>query len=68
MTKLDLINALWTEAGITKNEAAKLVNLFFDEMANALESGGKVEIRGFVPFMSRNTRGMLEGTRNPGKR
>ena len=35
MNKSDLIEALKTEAGLTKNEAAAAVNLFFDEMANA---------------------------------
>ncbi len=36
MNKLDLIETLKTEAGITKNEAAAVVHLFFDEMADAL--------------------------------
>ena len=34
--KLELIEKLKTEAGLTKNEATEVVNLFFSEMANAL--------------------------------
>ncbi len=36
MNKLELIEKLKTEAGLTKKEAAEVVNLFFNEMANAL--------------------------------
>jgi len=50
MNKLQLIETLKTKAGITKNEAAAVVHLFFDEMASALVSGGRVEIRGLCSF------------------
>jgi integration host factor subunit beta len=50
MNKLDLIEALKTEARLTKNEATAVVNLFFDEMANALVHGDRVEIRGLCSF------------------
>ena len=50
MNKLDLIEALKTEAGITKKEATAVMNLFFDEMANALAKGDRVEIRGLYSF------------------
>ena len=50
MNKLDLIEALKTEAGLTKNEAAAVVNLFFDEMSNAMANGDRVEIRGLCSF------------------
>jgi integration host factor subunit beta len=50
MNKLDLIETLKTEAGLKKNEATAIVNLFFDEMANALVSGDRVEIRGLCSF------------------
>ena len=50
MNKLDLIEALKTESGITKNEAAAVVNIFFDEMANVLANGDRVEIRGLCSF------------------
>jgi len=50
MTKSELINALWAEAGITKSESAMLVNLFFDETAGTLGKGDRVELRGFCSF------------------
>ena len=50
MNKLELIETLKTETGLTKNEATAVVNLFFDEMANALASADRVEIRGLCSF------------------
>ncbi len=50
MNKLQLIQTLKTEAGITKTEATAVVNLFFDEMKNALVNGDRVEIRGLCSF------------------
>ena len=45
MNKLELINALRDECQISKKEAATIVDLFFNEMANALAKGDRVEIR-----------------------
>ena len=50
MNKLDLIAALRNEAELTKLEAAAVVDLFFNEMANALAEGDRVEIRGLCSF------------------
>ena len=50
MNKLDLIAALKIEAELTKSEAAAVVDLFFNEMANALAEGDRVEIRGLCSF------------------
>jgi integration host factor subunit beta len=50
MNKLDLINALKNETDLTKSEAEAVVNLFFNEMANALAKGDRVEIRGLCSF------------------
>jgi integration host factor subunit beta len=50
MNKLDLIEALKAEAGLTKNEATAVVNLFFNEMIDALANGDRVEIRGLCSF------------------
>ena len=50
MNKLELVEALKEETGITKNEASAVVNLFFDEMSNALANGERVEIRGLCSF------------------
>ena len=50
MNKKALIEALREETGITRDEAYNVVNLFFDEMADALAKGDRVEIRGFCSF------------------
>jgi integration host factor subunit beta len=50
MNKLDLTVALKNETDLTKSEAAAVVDLFFNEMANALAEGGRVEIRGLCSF------------------
>jgi len=50
MNKLELISALKTEADISKSEAAKVVQVFFDSMADALARGERVEIRGLCSF------------------
>ena len=50
MNKLELIVALKEEAKITKFEAAKIVDIFFDEMSEALGKGDRVEIRGLCSF------------------
>ena len=50
MNKLELINALRDECQISKKEAAAVVDLFFNEMANALAEGDRVEIRGLCSF------------------
>ena len=50
MKKLELINTLRDECQISKNEAAAVVDLFFNEMANALAKSDRVEIRGLCSF------------------
>jgi integration host factor subunit beta len=50
MNKLELISALKTEANISKAEAAKVVQIFFANMANAMARGERVEIRGLCSF------------------
>ena len=53
MNKLDLIVALKNETDLTKSEAEAVVNLFFNEMSNALTNGDRVEIRGLFSFYVR---------------
>ena len=50
MNKLELINKLKRESGITKAEAAAVVQIFFDAMAETLIEGGRIEIRGLCSF------------------
>jgi integration host factor subunit beta len=50
MNKLELIQALKDATDLTKPEAVAVVNIFFNEMANELAKGGRVEIRGLCSF------------------
>lgn len=56
MNKLELAEKLKEEAGLTKTEAKALVDLFFDEMADALAKDDRVEIRGLCSFYVKNYR------------
>ena len=50
MNKLELIQALKDATDLSKSEAATVVDLFFNGMADELANGGRVEIRGFCSF------------------
>ncbi len=50
MNKLELISTLKHEAAISKAEAARVVEIFFNNMADALSDGERVEIRGLCSF------------------
>ena len=50
MNKLELIQALRDAKDLSRTEAAAVVDIFFDEMANTLANGERVEIRGFCSF------------------
>ena len=56
MNKLDLIHALKDATDLSKPEAEKVVNLFFNEMAAALAKGERVEIRGLCSFFVKEYR------------
>jgi integration host factor subunit beta len=63
MNKSDLVEALKTEKGLTKGQAEEVIDIFFGEMAKALESGDRVEIRGLCSFYVKNYKGYAG--RNP---
>ena len=46
----DLIRELRNKADLTKSEAKKVVDLFFDEITSALANADRVEIRGLFSF------------------
>lgn len=50
MNKLELVQALRDSNDLSKQEAEQVVNLFFNEMADSLAKGDRVEIRGFCSF------------------
>jgi integration host factor subunit beta len=50
MNKIELIQSLKESNGLTRAEAQKVVELFFDAMADALARECRVEIRGLCSF------------------
>ncbi len=50
MNKIDLIQVLKDSNHLTKSEAEKIVTLFFNQIADALAMGNRVEIRGLCSF------------------
>lgn len=54
MNKIELIEKLKTEARITRPEAVRIVNLFFDEISYALSQNDRVEIRGLFSMFLKN--------------
>ncbi|MCK4727474.1 MAG: integration host factor subunit beta [Desulfobacterales bacterium] len=63
MTKTELIEALRKETDLTKTKAKQVVELFFDEMTEALASGDRVEIRGLCTIYVKDYNGYTG--RNP---
>ena len=63
MNKLDLISTLKQEGNISKAEAAKVVEIFFDSMSEALIEGERIEIRGLCSFFVKNYKSYVG--RNP---
>lgn len=53
MNKSNLIAALTTKEGLTEKNAAEIINLIFDGLADTLKKGGRIEIRGFGSFCVR---------------
>jgi integration host factor subunit beta len=50
MNKLALIQALKDSSNLSKSEAERIVNLFFNEIGDALANRDRVEIRGLCSF------------------
>ena len=63
MNKLELIDTLKDEANLSKADAAKVVNLFFDSMSDALKKADRAEIRGLCSFYVKHYAGYTG--RNP---
>ena len=50
LTKADMAERLFEELGLNKREAKELVEMFFEEVRDALESGQQVKLSGFGNF------------------
>lgn len=54
MIRSELLQALARDnPGLRAEEIEKVVNVFFDEIAQRLAKGGRVELRGFGAFSTR---------------
>ena len=56
LTKADMADHLFNEVGINKREAKEMVELFFEEMAQALEENVPIKLSGFGNFELRDKR------------
>ena len=61
LTKADMVEHLFEELGLNKREAKDLVEMFFEEIRDALETGKNVKLSGFGNFMLRDK------TQRPGR-
>ena len=50
LTKADMAEKLYEELGLNKREAKEIVEMFFEEIRSALESGNQVKLSGFGNF------------------
>ena len=50
LTKAQMAEALFHELGLNKREAKEMVELFFEEIRSALETGDQVKLSGFGNF------------------
>ena len=50
LTKADIAERLFEELGLNKREAKELVEMFFEEVRDALENGQQVKLSGFGNF------------------
>ncbi len=56
MTKADIVEQLYERVGVSKQEATRITEMFFDIMKETLEKGEKVKISGFGNFVVRAKR------------
>lgn len=54
LTKAEMAERLFEELGLNKREAKELVEMFFEEIRNALENGRQVKLSGFGNFNLRD--------------
>ena len=63
MTKIDLTDRVAALGGLTRRDSEVIVETMFDAIVSALQSGDKVEVRGFGSFRTRQRNGRTG--RNP---
>jgi integration host factor subunit beta len=63
MNKFELIQSLKETNGLSRAEAQKIVEMFFDAMVEALADGDRAEVRGLCSFFVKEYKGYTG--RNP---
>ena len=63
MTKADLVEEVIRATELPRKESEAIVETIFDSIIQALQTGDKIEIRGFGSFRTRQRRGRIG--RNP---
>ncbi|MCC3860615.1 integration host factor subunit alpha [Pseudemcibacter aquimaris] len=63
VTRADLIEAVYQEVGLSRNESSDLVETVLDEIASTLTNGDNVKISSFGSFIVRDKGGRVG--RNP---
>ncbi len=63
MTKADLVEEVIRVTDLPRKESESIVETVFDSIIQALQTGDKIEIRGFGSFRTRQRRGRIG--RNP---
>jgi integration host factor subunit beta len=59
MKKIDLIEVISKEIGLTRSEAKQSVEIILEEISSAIISGNGVEVRGFGGFHKRHRKGRM---------
>jgi integration host factor subunit beta len=63
-TKAEIIDSIYNKTGINRKEIRDMMDLFIDEIKNALQERRIIELRGFGTFEVRNRKGRKKA-RNP---
>jgi integration host factor subunit beta len=63
ITKADLVEEVSRTTGLTRNDSEEAVESIFENIIRALQTGEKIEIRGFGSFRTRQRRARVG--RNP---
>ena len=63
LVKADIIDQVYEKVGFTRQEAAKAVEILFDEIKSELANGNNVRISRFASFILREKR--ARNARNP---
>jgi integration host factor subunit beta len=63
-TKAEIIDSIYNKTGINRKEIRDMMDLFIDEIKDALQHGNAIELRGFGTFEVKIRKGRMKA-RNP---